>query len=275
MKLIGQAFNTGRIDFHRKENPWAFQRIDAGMKQSQADRIRLDPSQAPIELVSAEVNGEQVPSWLERLESVLKTADSMYLQYKSGVLRFRMASHDAGKNRTFVTLGNQDEFNLYASTHWQNLRYMYASRGIGSTSFCFEVQTLITQRKGNKRLSAEVAVEARMDSMVENAKPRLIVDATGSTASVDLIEWRGKVKEGETGRYTVDDNRIVFSVRDVNRPFTLLHENRVEFNSDSYTFGADKVSPLLDRVIDKRLKQLNAPPVVAQDDEDDLDFEID
>lgn len=275
MKLIGQAFNTGRIDFHRKENPWAFQRIDAGMKQSQADRIRLDPSQAPIELVSAEVNGEQVPSWLERLESVLKTADSMYLQYKSGVLRFRMASHDAGKNRTFVTLGNQDEFNLYASTHWQNLRYMYASRGIGSTSFCFEVQTLITQRKGNKRLSAEVAVESRMDSMVENAKPRLIVDATGSTASVDLIEWRGKVKEGETGRYTVDDNRIVFSVRDVNRPFTLLHENRVEFNSDSYTFGADKVNPLLDRVIDKRLKQLNAPPVVAQDDEDDLDFEID
>ena len=88
----------------------------------------------------------------------------------------------------------------------------------------------------------------------------MIVDATGSTASVELIEWRGTVKEGETGRYTVDGSRISFSVRDVNRPFTLLHENRVEFNSDSYNFGSDKVVPLLDRVMDKRMKQLDADP---------------
>ena len=274
MKLIGQAFNSGRIDFHRKENPWAFQRIDAGMKQSQADRIRLDPAQAPIELVSAAVNGDEVPSWLERLERVLKTADSIYLQYKAGVLRFRMASHDAGKNRTFVTLGNQDEFNLYAANNWQNLRYMYASRGIGSTAFCFQVQTLITHRKSGERLTEQFEMQARMDNLIENAKPRLIVDATGSTASVDLIEWRGSVREGENGRYSADDKRMIFSVRDVNRPFTLLHENRVEFNSDSYTFGAEKVGPLLERVIEKRLKQLNAQPVEADDGYDD-DFEID
>ena len=275
MKLIGQAFNSGRIDFHRKENPWAFKRIDAGMKQSQADRIRLDPSKAPIELVSAEINGDQIPSWLERLERVLKTADSIYLQYKAGVLRFRMASHDAGKNRTFVTLGNQDEFNLYSANNWQNLRYMYASRGTAQTSFCFEVQTLITHRKGSEEYADRFEVQARMDNLIENAKPRLIVDATGSGASVDLIEWRGTVREGETGRYSADNKRIVFSVREVNRPFTLLHENRVEFNSDSYTFGANKVVPLLDRVIDKRLKQLNAPPVVADGDDYDDDFEID
>jgi len=273
MKLIGHAFNSGRIDFHRKENPWAFQRIDAGMKQSQADRIRLDPAQAPIELVSAEINGDDVPPWLERLERVLKTADSIYLQYKAGVLRFRMASHDAGKNRTFITLGNQDEFNLYASNNWQNLRYMYANRGIGSTSFCFQVQTLITHRKGTEQFADQFEIQSRMDCLIENEKPRLIVDATGSTASVDLIEWRGTVKEGATGRYSADDKRMVFSVRDVNRPFSLLHENRVEFNSDSYTFGEDKIGPLFERVIEKRLKAIDAPPVVA--DEDDLDFEID
>ena len=270
MKLIGYAFNSGRIDFQRKENPWAFQRIDAGMKQSQADRIRLDPSQAPIELLSAEINGDQVPSWLERLERVLKTADSMYLQYKAGVLRFRMASHDAGKNRTFVTLGNQDEFNLYAKNNWQNLRYMYATRGIGSTSFCFDVQTLITHRKGNEQPAEKVEIQSRMDSVIENSKPRLIVDATGSTASVDLIEWRGSVKEGETGRYAVDGSRIAFSVRDVNRPFTLLHENRIEFNSDSYNFGAEKVGPLLNRIMDKRLKQLEADSEGNAEDEDDF-----
>ena len=275
MKLIGHAFNSGRIDFHRKENPWAFQRIDAGMKQSQADRIRLNPSQAPIELVSAAINGDQVPSWLESLTRVLKTADSIYLQYKAGVLRFRMASHDAGKNRTFVTLGNQDEFNLYSANNWQNLRYMYASRGIGSTSFCFEVQTLITHRRGNEKLAQKFEIQARMDNLIENAKPRLIVDATGSTASVDLIEWRGTVKEGENGRYSADDKRMIFSVRDINRPFTLLHEDRVEFNSDSYTFGANKIGPLFERVIEKRLKQLNAPPVAADNDGYDDDFEID
>ena len=275
MKLIGHAFNSGRIDFHRKENPWAFQRIDAGMKQSQADRIRLNPAQAPIELVSAAINGDQHPSWLESLERVLKTADSIYLQYKAGVLRFRMASHDAGKNRTFVTLGNQDEFNLYSSTNWQNLRYMYASRGIGSAGFCFQVQTLISHRKGTEQLSDRFEIQARMDCMIEDEKPRLIVDATGSTASVDLIEWRGTVKEGATGRYSSDGKRIVFSVREVNRPFTLLHEDRVEFNSDSYTFGEEKIGPLFERVIDKRLKLLNATPEVAEDEISDDDFKID
>ena len=272
MKLIGHAFNSGRIDFHRKENPWAFQRIDAGMKQSQADRIRLDPKQAPIELVSADVNGDEAPPWLDRLERVLKTADSMYLQYKSGVLRFRMASHDAGKKRTFVTLGNQDEFNLYSANNWQDLRYMYATRGVGSTSFCFDVQTLITHRKGNEGLPDKVDIGARMDTLLEGRRPRLIVDATGSMASVDLIEWRGSVKEGETGRYMVEGSRIVFSVRDVNRPFTLLHENREEFNSDSYTFGADKIEPLLDRLIDKRLKELDAPSVENEEDDIEIDF---
>ena len=56
MKLIGYAFSTGRIDFTREDNPWAFGRIDSGMKDSQKDRIRVDPAQAPIELRSAAVN---------------------------------------------------------------------------------------------------------------------------------------------------------------------------------------------------------------------------
>ena len=132
------------------------------------------------------------------------------------------------------------------------------------------MQTLITHRKGNQQPAEKVDIQSRMDSVAENAKPRLIVDATGSTASVELIEWRGTVKEGETGRYTVDGSRISFSVRDVNRPFTLLHENRVEFNSDSYNFGADKVVPLLDRVMDKRLKQIEVTPEVAEEEDDDF-----
>ena len=48
----------------------------------------------------------------------------------------------------------------------------------------------------------------------------------------------------------------------------MLHENRVEFNSDSYNFGADKVVPLLDRVMDKRLKQLDTAPEITAEEED-------
>lgn len=273
MKLIGHAFNSGRIDFTRVDNPWAFRRIDSGMKQSQADRIRVDPSQAPVELRSAPVNGNEVPDWLEHMERVLKTADSMYLQFKSGVLRFRLASHDAGKNRTLMTLGNQDEFNLYATQNWRNLRYMYAERGIGASSFSFCVQTLITHRKGSPAQDQSIALQSRMHCDEQRGKPRLMVDATGSNASVDLIEWRGKVREGERARYAVDEHRIEFSVREVHRPFTLMHENRVEFNSDSYTFSDDKVTHLLDRVIEKRLKQLQSPAPPAEDDDDD-DFEL-
>lgn len=238
------------------------------MKQSQADRIRVDPSQAPIELRSAPVNGDDVPDWLEHMERVLKTADSMYLQFKSGVLRFRLASHDAGKNRTFMTLGNQDEFNLYATQNWRNLRYMYAARGVGPSSFSFDVQTLITHRKGTPPVDRSIELQSRMYCDEDCSKPRLIVDATGTNASVDIIEWRGKVKEGETGRYAVDEHRIEFSVREVQRPFTLLHENRVEFNSDSYTFSDDKVSKLLDRVIEKRMKEIDSPAPPAEDDDD-------
>ena len=48
MKLIGYVFETGRIDFGREENPWAFQMIDSGMKASQKDRVVLDPLQLSL-----------------------------------------------------------------------------------------------------------------------------------------------------------------------------------------------------------------------------------
>jgi len=268
MKLIGYAFCSGRIDFIRKDNPWAFKRIDAGMKKSQADRIRLEPSKAPIELRSAPVNGDEVPEWMARLERILKSADSMYLQYKAGVLRFRMAEHDAGKHRHFMTLGNQDEFTLYAKENWQNLRYMYAERGINERGFCFDVQTLITHRVNAAPIEQSVEINARMEANVDPVTPKIIVDATGANASVDIIEWRGKVKEGEIGRYSLDDHRIEFSVRDVVRPFTMLKENRTEFNSLSYSFNEDKIGKLLDRVVDKRLQALEKEKAASDSDGD-------
>lgn len=255
MKLIGYAFSTGRIDFTREDNPWAFARIDSGMKQSQKDRIRLDPSQAPIELRSAPVNGTEVPCWMASMEEILRASDSIYLQYKqSGVLRFRRANHDAGQNRSFITLGNQEEVDLFASENWQRIRYLYAQRRIGA--FCFDVSTMFTHKTSFREKTNRIELLARLDTTHESGQPQFTFDATGSAASVDIIEWRGTVREGEVGRYAPEDSHLEIAVRNVTRPFTFLHENRVEFDNHSYTFSGEKMTGHFQRVVKKRLKQI-------------------
>lgn len=257
MKLIGYAFSTGRIDFTREDNPWAFSRIDSGMKQSQKDRIRVDPAQAPIELRSAPINGDVEPVWMKQMEAVLKSSDSIYLQYKSGLLRFRRANHEAGKNKTFVTLGNQDEVDLFASEHWQRIRYLYAHRRNG---FCFDVATLITHKSTSDQETRRIELGTRLDMTHDSGVPQLSFDATGSGASVDIIEWRGKVREGETGRYAPEDCHLEVDVRNVIRPFSFLHEDRAEFSNHSYTFGSEKVNNQFQRLIRRRLHELESRP---------------
>jgi hypothetical protein len=243
IKLIGNAFNKGRI-----------QRIDAGMKQSQADRILVDPSQARVELVSAPVNEGQTPEWMEEMESILRSADSMYLQFKSGVLRFRRATHDAGSNRQFVTLGNQDEFDLYSQEHWQRIRYFYATHRL-STPF-FDVNTLISHKATGTNSTTKIELPARLDFSCPSGDANVTFSATGSEAAVEIVEWRGKVKEGETGRYAPENSHIVFSVNQVHRPFTFLHEDRREFHNHSYTFTASKTRDLLKRIVKRKLAAL-------------------
>ena len=256
MKLIGHAFQkTGRIDFLREDNPWAFARIDAGMKQSQRDRILVDPTQAPVELVSAPVNEGETPDWMEEFERVLRSADSIYLQFKNEVLRFRRANHDVDKLRQFVTLGNQDEFDLYASEHWQRVRYLYARRRPGA--YCFDINTMITHRSTHSEKTERIEIPARLDMFDPSGEPQITFDSTGHGASVDIVEWRGTVKEGEIGRYAPDDSHLEISVKQVQRPFTFLHEDRQEFHNHSYTFSGEKMRQQFQRLIKKKLKALD------------------
>ncbi len=266
MKLIGYAFSSGRIDFTREDNPWAFARIDSGMKQSQKDRIRVDPAQAPIELRSAPVNGDDIPDWMEHMEDVLRSADSIYLQYKNGVLRFRRANHDAKQHRTFITLGNQDEFNLFAGENWQNIRYLYATRRIGA--FCFDINTMFSHKTGHKEKTRRIELNVRLDLLHESGEPQIVFDSTGSAASVDIIEWRGSVREGEVGRYDPENAHMEFEVRNVTRPFTFLHEDRIEFRNESYTLSGEKMVDHFKRLIKSKLKQIEQTHA-----ENDLDAE--
>ena len=268
MKLIGYAYASGRIDFKREDNPWAFGRIDAGMKQSQKDRIRLDPSQAPLEIRSAPTNKVE-PSWIADIDDVLHSADSIYLQYKAGVevLRFRRANHDAGKNRTFITLGNQDEFNLFASEHWQRIRYMYAERRFGA--FCFDIGTMFSHKSTFTDPMKRIELITRLDLHHESGEPKFTFDSSGSKASVDVIEWRRTVTEGETGRYVSENCYMEIVVVGVTRPFTFLHEDRVEFKNHSYTFSGEKMAKQFQLVVRKRLKQLEKIAAEKESEEQD------
>lgn len=252
LKLIGQVFiNKGRIDFSREDNPWAFSRIDAGMKESQRDRIHVDPKQAPVELRSAAANNGVTPNWMVWMQNILRTADSMYLQYKSGVLRFRRATHSAGTDREYVTLGNQDEFDLYAKEHWAQIRYLYAVRR--PSAFCFDVNTLISWRLNQVEGTRRVEVPARLDLTSSDGQPNITFDSSGYHAGTEIVEWRGTVKEGEVGRFAPENTHIDFTVGQVVRPFSFLHENRREFHNHSYTFNGNNVRDQFDRMVKKRL----------------------
>jgi hypothetical protein len=251
MKLIGYAFQSGRIDFSREDNPWAFTRIDSEMKSNQRDRILVDPAQAPIELRSAPVNDEE-PEWMLHMEQVLQSANVIVLQFRTGgFLRFRKATHDAKQNREFITLGNQEETDLFAEEHWGNVRYLFAHR---RNLVRFDVTTMITHREGQGKALGTRRVEliSKLDDTYDE-HPVVTFDSSGQNASVEIIEWRGEVKEGEMGRYAPDKSHIDLDLTLVNRPFTFLHEDRKEFNNHSYTFMGEKMQGLLARLIKTKI----------------------
>ena len=95
--------------------------------------------------------------------------------------------------------------------------------------------------------------------------PKMTFDSSGSKATPDIIEWRGTVPEGETGRYAPDSSHIKLNFAQVNRPFTFLHEDRTEFHNHSYTFAGSKMEGLLSRLVRSRLRE--AAEAKAQEQE--------
>jgi len=105
---------------------------------------------------------------------------------------------------------------------------------------------------GNER----VEMGLRLD-IVED-RFRATFGASGYSATNEIVEWRGTVREGEIGKFAPENSFMEVDLKQVRRPFTFLHEDRVEFGNHSYTFGGEKMEKLLRRIVAAGMKTIEA-----------------
>lgn len=247
--LKGIAYRSGNIEFSREMNEWAFRRIDAEMKAGQEDRIKFNPSIAPVELTPySDAEDYQLP-WLEQFQSYIGTADAIYLQKHKGYLRFRRSVHEAGKNKKYITLSGQEEIDAYANERWSKLRYLYATR---KNIIRFDISRLLSWKPNDNRRTLPIEINARME--LDNSEPTVAFNSSGPNSHVEVVEWRGNIKEGEKRKFLPSEHHIVLMISQMNRPFSFLEEYREDFGNYSYSFVDEKLRRTLDVMVAKRLK---------------------
>jgi len=249
ISLKGIAYSSGAIEFTRAENPWAFQRMDVGLKSGQEKRIVFKPEVAPIEIaVSSNIAEKDIP-WIERTRKLLLTADTVYLQRLEDKLRFRQAVHEVELNQNLITLGSQAEVEEYAAQHWQRLTYLFAFRHGG---FRFDISNMVCREKESEQATERVEISARQVADNTDALPKVTFDATGSTANMHIVGWRSSVKEEESGKFALDGGYITLSVGNVKQPLTFCHDYRATLKSHTYIFEGEKMDLRLKRVLKRR-----------------------
>lgn len=243
--LIGFAHQSGGIVFARRENPWAFRRMDDELKTGQENRIKFDPSLAPVLLEpSQNCNAKDIP-WLEEARLLLQTARFVYLQRSDDILRFRQSVHQLSKDQTLVTLGTQAEVQHYAEQHWSKLSHFYAARRDG---FRFDIEKIVARDRDQPLQFDRVEIQSRLGSNPATGATSVTFDATGSNAHIDLIAWRTTVADGEVGRFAPTNGRIVLSLSNFKRPFTFCEEYHEDFKSRWYMFAPATVKSWIERV---------------------------
>ena len=253
--LKGIVHKYGGIEFSKEDNPWAFQRMDDGLKSGQERRIVFRPEVAPIELnVSSKISEEDIP-WLERIRALLSTADKVYLQKAENLLQFRQAVHETGENQYLITLGSQVEIDDYAAENWKQASFFYASKHDG---FRFDMTTLTvdetlvpTSKMDKVEVISRLVTSETPDEPL--SVPTVMFDATGSTASVHVVSWRSSVKEGEIGRFDQEDTYISMTVPDCYKePFVFCSDYRKTLKKRNYVFAGEKLELRLKKIMRKK-----------------------
>lgn len=247
--LIGFAHQSGGIVFGRKENPWAFRRLDDELRSGQENRIKFDPSLAPVVLKpSPNSNVKEMP-WLEQIQALLQSAKFVYLQRSEELLRFRQAVHQIDKDQKLVTLGSQAEVAHFVSNHWNKVCHFYAMRRDG---FRFDIEKVVARDKDQPQEFDTLEIQARLGLYPDNQHSSITFDATGSNAHIDLISWRSTVADGELGRFAPTNGRIRLSVSNYRRPVTFAVEYHDDFKSHWYLFAPATIKSWIDRAQRKK-----------------------
>lgn len=251
--LVGTVRPNGRIQFLKEHNPKVFASINKS--KTPVHRIKLIPSQTEFEIKDPEPNSESDFPWLPSLKLKLQTADSIFLSHKDGALRFGSAVHNLDKSRKYFTIGTVQEAQKFAKERWDNLRYFYANK---HDDFRFSITTMITYKAGQGEGVDRIELPVRLDDIEGVENPLTIFDATGSNATMEIVDWRNSVDIGSNGRFSPENKKVAIVISKINQPFTFLEEYRDEFSNYSYTFACKKINQKLDKLMAKTLKSIEA-----------------
>lgn len=248
--LKGILYQSGNLDFPRSQNEWAFSRMDE-LRSDQEKRIVMNPEVAPIELTRSPELEEEETSWLEGISEIINACNTVNLQLRESALRLRKAVCDISETMKLVVLVSQEAIDEFAQAHWQRIAYFYAYRHDG---FRFDLGTMISMKEHETTRRGSVELATRVVNVEDEKIPTVTFDATGSHADVNIVEWRGDVKEDESGLFKKDDLQVRITVPQARQPIVFLYENRTEFKNHAYIFTGEKMTKQLRRAL-KRAKR--------------------
>jgi hypothetical protein len=242
--LIGFAHQSGTIVFGRRENPWAFRRMDDEMRTEQQNRVKFDPSLAPVVIEpSPNCDVGELP-WLDDVRRLLESAQFVFLQRNEDLLRFRRAVHQIDPQKLLITLGTQTELEHFAAEHWTKLSHFYASRRDG---FRFDIEKVVARDKDQQQPFEPLEIHGRLGAHPESGEMMVTFDATGSNAPLDVISWRSTVADGESGRFAPANARISLSISNFKQPYTFCQEYHDDFKSNWFLFDPTTVRSWTER----------------------------
>lgn len=244
LNLVGYAYQSGTIEFGAPENPWAFRRMADELKAGQENRIRFDPSLAPVVIQPSPNADEKQLPWLADAQQVIQSASIVYLQRTETALRFRQAIHQLTPHKQIVTIGSLAELQHFAATQLHCVHSLYAYR---HDVFQFDIEKCIVRDRDLATEHSSFELSCRIKPRLSDGEDCVGFDATGTNSQGDLISWRTTVAENSIGKFAPAESRIKLLMTNYHHPFTFCVEYHPETKCRWYLFSPDIVKQWIDK----------------------------
>ena len=247
--LIGYAYQTGTIEFDRKDNPWAFRRLDDELKHGQENRIRFDPQVAPVLIYpSPNVKPDSLP-WLTAAQEVIQSASVVYLQRTETTLRFRLAIHKLSPEKSLITIGSQAELQHFAAERLNKVQSLYALRHDG---FQFDIEKVVVRDRDLTQSFGNLELSCRIRPRTSDGVACLGFDATGTNSHAHITQWRSSIDNGQVGKLSLTEERIKMVMTNYLHPLTLCEEYHPDTKCRWFLFSPALVHTWLERARKKK-----------------------